>query len=85
MSSCQYCDYYLNLVGSGVGAIYKGVAYPRGHGFGSFMKGLFRTVMPLIKSGVKTIGKETLRTGSNFLGDIVNDVPPKEAFKKRVT
>ena len=83
--SCHYHDYYINQAGSGVGAIYKGTIYQKGRGFGSFLRGLFRTVFPLVKSGLKTIGKEALRSGSYFINDVVNNVPPKEAFKSRVS
>jgi hypothetical protein len=43
------------------GAIYNGSVYQRGHGLGSFLKGLFCTVAPLFKSGVKTLGREAQR------------------------
>ena len=33
----------------------------RGHGLGSILTGLFRTLRPIIWSGAKSMGKETLR------------------------
>lgn len=83
--TCHYHDYYIGQAGSGVGSIYKGAVYQKGRGFGSFLRGLFRTVFPLVKSGLKTIGKEALRSGSYFINDVVNNVPPKEAFNSRVS
>lgn len=82
---CPYHQYYVSQAGNGIGgAIYKGSVYQRGHGLGSFLKGLFRTVAPLFKSGVKTLGREALKTGSYILSDIVNDRPAKEAVRMRV-
>ena len=83
--TCHYHDYYIGQAGSGVGSIYKGAVYQKGRGFGSFLRGLFRTVFPLVKSGLKTIGKEALRSGSYFINDVANNVPPKEAFNSRVS
>lgn len=85
MRQCHYHDYYIDQVGTGVGAIYRGTISQKGHGFGSFLKGLFRSVMPLLKSGLKTVGKEAVRSGSYFINDVVNDVPVKDAFKTRMS
>ena len=84
MSPC-YHEYYLTQAGGGVGAIYRGSVYQKGNGFGSFFKGLFRSVMPLIKSGLRTLGQETLRSGSNILGDMANDRPLGDVLKTRIT
>lgn len=51
-------------------SVYRGAALQRGHGIGSFLGGLIRTVAPLIRTGVLTLGKEVLRSGVGFLGDI---------------
>lgn len=83
MSPC-YHDYYVNQAGTGIGAIYRGSVYQRGHGFGSFLKGLFRSVMPLLRSGLKTVGQEALRSGTHFLDDVASEKPVVGAFKSRV-
>ena len=81
MTACPYHEYYLNQVFSGVGAIYRGSVYQRGHGFGSFLKGLFRSVMLLLRSGLRTVGKEALKTGSYFLTVVANDKPVRESVQ----
>lgn len=84
--SDPYTRYYLNQVGSGVGTVYRGVSYQKGHGIGSFLGGLFRTVLPILKSGARAVGKEAVRTGMNVLGDIASDStqPLKKVIRKRV-
>src|SRR5215468_9002661 len=76
-----YLAYYRQQqLGHGVSSVYRGAAYQRGHGIGSFLGGLFRTISPLLKSGASTVGKEALRTGVGFLGDIAaGTVHPKDA------
>ncbi|KAK4885780.1 hypothetical protein RN001_002051 [Aquatica leii] len=82
--ACPYQQYYINQAGSGIGVIYRGAPYQRGHGIGSWLGGIFRSILPLFKSGVKAVGKEALRTGSNILGDIVENRPIKESFQDRM-
>jgi hypothetical protein len=77
-------EYYLQQQGSGWGTIYNGPIYQQGHGLGSFMAKLFRTIMPFIKSGAKKAGKEILKTGSHVIQDITEqNVPWKESLSKR--
>jgi hypothetical protein len=76
-------DYYVTQAGSGVSNVYKGVSYQRGHGIGSFLAGLFRRALPFIKTGVKTLGKETAKAGLHVLGDVSSDIPIKESLKAR--
>lgn len=79
-----YLRYYSYQAGNGVSNVFRGTDYQRGHGIGSFLGGLFRSVSPLIASGAKAIGREALRSGVGFLDDIVHARPPREAFKNRV-
>ena len=40
--------------------------------------------MPLFKSGLKAVGKETIRSGFNVLDDVTNNnINFREAFKRR--
>jgi len=58
----------------------------RGNGIGSFFRGLFRFVKPLLYSGAKAVGKEALKTGSNIITDILNKEPEQlvgNIFKTR--
>lgn len=78
-----YTLYYLNQAGSGVGNVYAGCVYQKGHGIGSFLSGLFRCVLPMIKSGGSTVGSELLKTGVNIISDISRNESPEAAIKKR--
>lgn len=52
-----YLAYYKNQLGSGVSVVYKGAPYQRGHGIGSFLGGLFRTITPLLSQELKLWGR----------------------------
>lgn len=82
--TCPYEHYYSHQAGSGIGVIYKGAPYQRGHGIGSFLGGLFRSVLPLLSSGARVIGKEALNTGVGLLSDMVSSRPLEESVKSRL-
>lgn len=81
---CPYEHYYSKQAGSGINVIYKGALHQRGHGIGSFLGGLFRSVLPLLTSGAKVIGKEALNSGIGLLSDVVASRPIKESIKNRL-
>jgi hypothetical protein len=57
--------YYLRQAGKGgdIGPIYNVPPFlQRAHGIGSFLYGLWRSIRPILWSGAKDIGKETLRS-----------------------
>lgn len=77
-------EYYLNQAGSGIGTIYTGPAFQTGHGVGSFLAKFYRTVLPYLKKGVKRVGKEFFKVGSDVMEDIHQpDVSIKDSLKKR--
>lgn len=80
---CPYEHYYSHQAGSGIGIVYKGVPHQRGHGIGSFLGGLFRSVFPLLSSGFRTVGKEALNAGVGLLSDMINSHPMDESIKHR--
>lgn len=80
---CPYQHYYSHQAGSGVGIVYKGVPHQRGHGIGSFLGGLFRSVLPLLSNGFRTVGKEALNAGVGLLSDMMNSHPMEESIKSR--
>lgn len=82
-NSCPYDHYYSHQAGSGIGIVYKGVPFQRGHGIGSFLGGLFRSVLPLLSSGFKTVGKEALDAGVGLLSDMVNSRPIDNSIRSR--
>jgi len=77
--------YYRRQVGLGhhdIGPIYSVQLFiQRGHGLGSVLTGLYRTLRPIVWSGAKSMGKETLRalgrealrTGGKILADIAEN------------
>jgi hypothetical protein len=74
-------QYYLKQGGRGgggdIGPIYHITPFvQRGHGIGSFLSGVWRSIRPLLWSSAKSIGKETLRTGGKILTDIVENQSP---------
>ena len=77
-----YEDYF-SQSGNGL-KVFVGSPHQRGHGIGSFLGGLFRSVLPLLKSGARAIGREALRTGVNIASDIATHKTPfRESFEHR--
>jgi len=59
---------------SGIGPVYSAPPFiQRGHGIGSFLRGLWRTVRPVLWSNAKSLGREALRTGGNIMSDIADN------------
>jgi hypothetical protein len=65
-----YNEYYLNQTGRGY-PVYVGTRYQRGHGLGSIFGSLFKSAVPLLKRGAKTLGCEALKTGLNLASDVM--------------
>lgn len=78
-----YTEYYLSQAGSGFGGVYSGPIYQKGHGIGSFLGGLFRTLLPLLKSGSSAVGKELLKSGANIISDITQSQDPQQVINRR--
>lgn len=69
----------------GISQVYIGSPNQRGHGIGSFLGGLFRRIIPLLKHGARAVGKEALRSGVSMASDIMDSgMHPREAFKTRL-
>ena len=75
MDRCTW--YYVNQSGGcEIGPVYRArLMLQRGNGIGSFFRGLFRFVKPLLYSGAKAVGKKALKTISNIITDILNKEP----------
>ena len=89
-----HVQYYLHQAGRGshtvIGPIYSVPTFvQRGHGIGSFLSGLFRLVRPVLWSGVKAVGRETMRTGGKILSDLADntssDVKPATSLRNMST
>lgn len=87
-SAGHYLTYYDNQVGGGarsVHGVFVGAPYQRGHGIGSFLGGLFRSVLPLLKRGAQAIGREALRAGINVIEDVSGKKRPfAESVRRRI-
>jgi hypothetical protein len=82
----QFTAYYESqATGRGVGGSYKSIRLQKGNGIGSFLGGLFRKVMPYIKSSASAIGNELLNTGVGLLRDHLKGTDPRASIKDRVT
>jgi hypothetical protein len=82
----QYIAYFAAQAdGRGVGGNFKSVRYQKGNGIGSFFSGLFRKMLPYIKSGASAIGNELLDTGVGLLRDHINNADPRSSIKNRLT
>lgn len=79
-----YIKYYVEQAGKGIN-VYRGASYQKGHGVGSFFGSLFRTVMPLIRSGARAVRRQVLSSGASLLGDVAENKPFKQAFKERLS
>lgn len=75
-------DYYKRQHGSGAFAVHRGVMQ-RGNGLaGMFKKGL-SSLIPMIKSGFKSVGKRLLDTGVGIAQDALQGENIGESAKKR--
>lgn len=75
-------DFYVNQAGNGL-SYYQGQTYQKGYGIGGWFKKLFRTALPFLTRGAKTVGKEVLRTGSQIANDILEGRNIRESAETR--
>ena len=87
--------YYIHQAGGGgggsgevIGLFYSGPPFvQRGHGLGSLLGGLFRSIRPLSFSSLRTAGKtldrEALRTGGKIVTDIADN--PQTGIKEIIS
>ncbi|KAK2161564.1 hypothetical protein NP493_1576g00023 [Ridgeia piscesae] len=80
----NYNDYYTRQVGGALPYI-VGAKVQRGHGLGSLLGGLLRSVAPLIRRGAVAVGKRALGTGMQIANDVMTGQNIKQAAKRRVT
>lgn len=80
-----YLDYYNQQVGGGgVKHYFTGSRSQRGRGVGGWLGGLFRHIIPYVKSGAKAIGKEALKAGMHVLQDVAGGKSTfSEAMRRR--
>jgi len=79
----MYEDYYTAQSGNGL-PYYQGSAGQRGHGLGSMLSGLFRSVMPMIKRGLSFFGRQALKTGLEVANDVAEGQSWRDSASRRV-
>ena len=82
-----YVRYYLDQQVHGM-PVFRSSPWQLGHGqmgygLGGLFRSVARTVMPMVKSGVKALGNIALNSGANFIGDVLAGKNVKEAAKPR--
>jgi hypothetical protein len=82
--------YYLHQAGRGrapgIGPVYAAPFYlQRWLGIGNLFGSLNRWVRPLLWSGAKAVGRETLRTGIKILADMAENTSPDVIAKDIVS
>ena len=82
-NASAYHEYYLNQAGRGY-PVYAGTRYQRGHGLGSIIGSLFKSAVPLLKRGAKTLGREALKRGLNLTSDVMEGQNVIQAAKSRL-
>lgn len=83
-SDVLYQHYYVNQAGSGI-PIYRGLGVQRGHGLGSFLGGLMRSALPLLKPVAKAVGHEAINFGLGVAKDALAGKRIKASMKRRAT
>ncbi|GFU57489.1 uncharacterized protein F54H12.2 [Trichonephila clavipes] len=66
----QYEDYFIDQAGNGL-SYYQGQSFQKGYGIGGWFKRLFRSALPFLSRGAKSVGKEVLRTGAQIANDLL--------------
>ena len=84
-----YVRYYLDQQQGNGMAVFRGspwqVGYGQmGYGLGGLFRNAARFIMPLVKTGAKTLGKIGLNTGANLLGDVLEGKNLKKSVKSRL-
>ena len=58
---------------------FSGASFQHGYGLGRIFRSIAKTVMPLVKSGAKALGKDALKSGMAFASDVVAGKNVKQA------
>ena len=77
----------------GVQNVFRGPMYQQGYGLGGYFKKFFRWLMPIaerhvmphIKSGIETVGKQAVESASRIANDTISGRNIQEAAKEHVS
>ena len=78
-----YEKYYADQVGGGAMPYFSGSRYQRGYGLGNIFGSIAKSVLPLLKSGAKTVGKQLLHLEIGFASDLLEGKNAKDAALSR--
>ena len=81
-NSKVYEDYYCNQVGHGL-PVYVGGRNYRGGGLGNILGGIGRAIIPLLKSGGRTLLKEGAKTALHVGQDLLSGENIASSVKRR--
>lgn len=70
--------------GHGMIPIFTGEKYQTGYGLGSIFGSLLKAALPVVKEGVKSLGKTAVRTGLNIAKDKLAGKSLKDSFSDNV-
>ena len=73
-----YKNYYLSQVGHGM-PYFVGERVQQDYGVGNLFSSIAKSVLPLLKKGAKTLGKQVLQSGVEFASDVLHDKNEKQA------
>ncbi|GFW21694.1 uncharacterized transposon-derived protein F54H12.3 [Trichonephila clavipes] len=62
---------------------YAEQSFQKGYGIGGWFKRLFRTALPFLKSGAKSVGKEVLKTSTQIANDMLEGQSFPESARQR--
>ena len=58
---------------------FSGARIQPGYGLGNLFSSIAKSVLPLVKSGAKAVGKQVLQSGVDFASDVLNGKNAKQA------
>ena len=71
-------NYYLSQVGHEI-PYFSGARIQQGYGLGNLFSSIAKSVLPLVKSGAKAVGKQVLQSGVDFASDVLSGKNAKQA------
>ena len=63
---------------------YRGIRYQRGRGLGSLFSSLFRQAMPIVKRGIRYLGKQALQGSLDTARDVMEGTDFKTAARRNL-
>ena len=71
-------NYYLSQVGHGM-SYFAWARVQQSYGLGNLFSSIAKSVLPFVKKGAKTLGKQVLQSGVEFASDVLHNKNVKQA------